>query len=149
MNPGDVVRWESYPFQKEGIAKPRWLICMGSMKIFGQERQFFLTTTTTKTTYYEPGGKRETNPKYVIKKAAVSFFEMDCLVDFLMNEPRQFPESALTKHQQFIEFKGKMPNEPMRELFNALVRADVVNKKMLQILRQSLLDTGYTGLAKP
>jgi len=149
MNPGDVVRWINYPFQKDGPPKPRWLICLGTMKTFGQESQLFLSTTTTQLSYYESGGKREKNPKAIIKRSALPFFESDCIIDFLIDEPRPFFESLIIKNHPNIEFKGKIPNEPMREIFNSLVRSGVVNKKIAQILRQSLIDAGYSGLAKP
>ncbi|NLI77399.1 MAG: hypothetical protein GX442_13285 [Candidatus Riflebacteria bacterium] len=149
MKPGEVVRWAGFPFQKEGPAKPRWLICLGKVSIFGQEAIFYLATTTTKLEYYQPGGKREKHPHFVIQKKLAPCFDADCLVDLRINRPEEFKESVINQHSGVIEPKGILPNAVLAELFAKIVRAECLPKKQLQAIRESLAGAGFTGLAKP
>ncbi|HNV70806.1 MAG TPA: hypothetical protein PKO06_13985 [Candidatus Ozemobacteraceae bacterium] len=148
MQPGEVVRWANFPFQKEGPKKARWLICFGTVKFYGQETQVYLATTTTKLEYYQPGGKRRNQPHYLIKKSLAPTFDADCVIDFMLDAPQPFLESCLTRANQDIESKGVLSNPVMSEMFSALVKSECVPPKILRELRSSLEVCGYKNLAK-
>jgi hypothetical protein len=108
MNPGTVIRWNSFPEPRlvEDEIKARWFVHLGSSTRMVDPVFFHLSTTTTQMHYFEKNGSRAKHP-FCYLKSSDTPFDQDCVID-LYEPPHCFTEEILTGHKD-IEFNGNAP----------------------------------------
>lgn len=145
---GDVIRWNNFPYPKFGDIKPRWFIYLGRTSIVSSPVFTYLCTTTTQKQHFATGGSRVGHAYRKFDKRQFPFFEEDCILDFDEDlHPARL--DIMDKSTKDIEFKGRLDQDTMRNIFKQYSRPGVVSRAIMLDIHCSFNHDGITGLKKP
>jgi hypothetical protein len=145
---GEVIRWDNFPYRKDGPIKPRWFIYLGRTSILTTPIFAYLCTTTTQNEHFNPGGSRA---NHAIKKFDVKqfpMFEQDCILDY-DEELYEVPEEILEKCKGHIIVKERLDENTLRNIYKQFSRPGVVSPIKMRDIHDSFNRDGILNLKKP
>lgn len=145
---GDVIRWDPFPYPREGTVKARWFICLGRSSIVSTPVFAHLCTTTTQLHQFEAGGSRANHNIRRFGSKQYKMFDADCALDF-EEEPYPITEDVLRKCENDITLRGRLDIDTMRNIYNQFLKSDVISKMIMFEIHESFGRDGITGLKRP
>jgi hypothetical protein len=145
---GDVIRWDDFPYARDGAVKARWFIYLGRTSILATPVFAFLCTTTTQHQHFEPGGDRSHHACKRFDIREFPQFERNCILDY-DEDLHEIREDMIDKCRTNIEIKGRLNENTMRNIFKQFARPGVVAHVIMCDIYESFNRDGITGLKKP
>ena len=133
---GNVIRWDNFPYPRDGNIKPRWFIYLGRASIVAMPVFAYLCTTTTQTRRFEQGNARANHAYKRFNIKQFPMFEQDCILDF-DEDLHDVTEDTLETCKDHIEIKGTLDQDTMRSIYKQFARPGVVSKIILLDIRDS------------
>lgn len=153
MNVGDVFLWKKYPYNKEGISKPRWFVYLGEYRETEDPLDeitpvmIIAPTTTSQLHYYVPGEPREKHP-YVRFTPQEGFgFASECILDLHVSDI--VIEKIIFRNCERagnIVLKGILDDQKLREIYKKIYSSSGYSPKLKRQIRQNFNHAGITGL---
>jgi hypothetical protein len=145
---GDVIRWNDFPYPRDGSVKSRWFIYLGHTAIFTTPTFAYLCTTTAKVEHFNASGKRANHAIKRFDAKQFLMFERDCILDY-DEELYDIQEDILGKCKDRIEIKGRLDENTLRNIYKQFSRADVISPVQMRDIYESFNRAGITNLKKP
>ncbi len=145
---GDVIRWNNFPYPKNGPIKPRWFVYLGRTSIVSTPVFIYLCTTTTQKQHFLPGGSRSQHARRNLDKRQFPFFEDDCILDF-DEDLHHVTQDQIEKCIHDIEIRGRLEQDTMRNIYKQFSRPGVVSRMIMLDIHTSFNNDGITNLKKP
>lgn len=143
---GDVIRWNDFPYPKEGEIKPRWFIYLGRSSNITHPIFLYFCTTTTQLQYFNAGGNRAHHTLKRFDVRQFSIFEENCILDYEEGIYDNLTEDKFIKCEANIEMKGSLDSDTMRNIYKQYLKSDICSRKILIDLHESFNQDGITGL---
>ena len=148
MTVGDVIRWDDFPYPKDGPIKARWFIYLGRTSLVSCPIFVYLCTTTTQIQQFAPGGNRSNHTSRTFNVNQFSMFDDNCILDF-DEDLHEVTETVIEKCKDKIEIKGRLDSDTMRNIYKNFLRPGVVSRKILSDIHDSFNRDGISNLKKP
>lgn len=155
MRFADVVLWKDFPFQRDGIVKRRWFVCLGEFKECADPFDtmypilMILGTTTTQLDYYADFEKRNNHPIVRFSPDETNGFEAECILD--LSFIKSFEKGLFAKFEERgdIEVVGHLSEEVMKKIYAAGIKSSFLSHSLKDTLYKSYTREGFVGLEKP
>lgn len=146
---GSVFTWKKFPYfdDPNSIAKTRWFVYLGRMPITVSPVFVFLCTTTTQLSHYENGGDRYNNP-HITYHAGDYGFEKDSVLDARWGFFDNITEDSFKQCIEDMEKRGQLPIHELQRIFPLFCNSGRIPRIILRDIRNSLINSGVSGLQK-